>query len=683
MISVKINDLKFFVKPGSTILEACKSVGITIPRFCFHESLSIAGNCRICLVELEGSEKPVASCLTEASENISIYTDSVFVRKARENVMETLLLNHPLDCPICDQAGECDLQDQAQNFGNDYSRYFFNKRGVEDKDCGPLIKTIMTRCIHCTRCVRFGSEVAGVEILGTFGRGSSTEIGSYVSKFFDSELSGNVIDLCPVGALNSKPSSLKTRPWELRVQETIDFTDSTGSSVYVHSKETEIHRVLPKNNDQINQNFISDKARFSYDSNRFNRIKKIFNYKLEKNKYKSINWTELYTNLNSIFFNSTSKQTLLIDESLGFDALEYLKKIKNASKNLALASINANIKPNNFYVYGTTDKIHSINDCKSICFFFSVNPKKESSVINSRFRILYQNSFLSFIGINSFFSYNSPIHFFNLNLKKSLNIFEGKHSVLSQTILTSFSPFIVTSSNLTKRFFCHFTQFVSYLKSFSNTVKILQIHSTANQESLLFFNIKNIIRNKLLLSSDLLCFNLDDNFLTRKRIKDFTKNIIWFNTHGSDLANKSNTIVPLLSEFEEKRIFLNLEQRPQKTYEIFTRFFDARAVEKILFSLFQRYSFYTNSSSFKVTTLLQNNFHDFIYEILKIPSLFDSIDNVYTYLIHDKNFDINYVYKLPTKPNLEDFYCSNKWTKNSNVMQQSSQTLRKTSFNFK
>jgi len=212
VISVRINDLTFSIKPGMTIIEACKSVGITIPRFCYHESLSIAGNCRICLVELEGSEKPVASCLTEALENISIYTDSIFVKKARENVMETLLLNHPLDCPICDQAGECDLQDQAQTFGNDYSRYFFNKRGVEDKDCGPLIKTIMTRCIHCTRCVRFGSEVAGVDILGTFGRGSSTEVGSYVSKFFNSELSGNVIDLCPVGALNSKPASLKTRP---------------------------------------------------------------------------------------------------------------------------------------------------------------------------------------------------------------------------------------------------------------------------------------------------------------------------------------------------------------------------------------------------------------------------------------------------------------------------------------
>lgn len=212
MVNIEINNLRFFVKKEITVLEACKYIGITIPRFCYHETLSIAGNCRMCLVELENIEKPVASCLTEVSDNMSVYTDSPFVKKARENVIETLLLNHPLDCPICDQAGECDLQDQAKSFGSDYSRFFFNKRGVEDKSCGPLIKTIMTRCIHCTRCVRFGSEIGGVDFLGTLNRGTSTEIGGYVSKFFDSEISGNVIDLCPVGALTSKPFSFKARP---------------------------------------------------------------------------------------------------------------------------------------------------------------------------------------------------------------------------------------------------------------------------------------------------------------------------------------------------------------------------------------------------------------------------------------------------------------------------------------
>jgi len=272
MVLLKINGLNFRLKGGVSIIEACKTVGIIIPRFCYHETLSISGNCRMCLVEIEGIEKPVASCLTEISDGLSIYTDSLFVKKARENVVETLLLNHPLDCPICDQAGECDLQDQAKTFGNDYSRFFFNKRGVEDKDCGPLIKTIMTRCIHCTRCVRFGSEVAGIDFLGTLNRGTSTEIGSYVSKFFDSEISGNVIDLCPVGALTSKPYGFQARPWELRVGETIDITDSTGANIYVNFKEADIYRILPKSNKNLNENIITDKARFSYDANRKNRV---------------------------------------------------------------------------------------------------------------------------------------------------------------------------------------------------------------------------------------------------------------------------------------------------------------------------------------------------------------------------------------------------------------------------
>jgi len=289
MVCIKINELKFLIKPGTTIIEACKTVGITIPRFCYHETLSISGNCRMCLVEIEGLEKPVASCLTEISEGISIYTDSAFVQKARENVVETLLLNHPLDCPICDQAGECDLQDQVKSFGNESTRYYFNKRGVEDKNCGPLIKTIMTRCIHCTRCVRFGSEVAGIDFLGTLNRGTSTEIGSYVSKFFDSEISGNVIDLCPVGALTSKPYGFKARPWELRVNETIDLTDSTGSNMYINFKESDIYRVLPKSNKNINEQIISDKARFSYDSNRKNRIKNIFRFKPTVQKLRTIN----------------------------------------------------------------------------------------------------------------------------------------------------------------------------------------------------------------------------------------------------------------------------------------------------------------------------------------------------------------------------------------------------------
>jgi NADH dehydrogenase/NADH:ubiquinone oxidoreductase subunit G len=248
MISIKINDFEFLVRPNISILDACKYAGINVPRFCYHETLSVSGNCRMCLVEIENLEKPLASCVAEVEEGMSIWVDTPFVKKARENVVEALLLNHPLDCPICDQAGECDLQDQTKTYGSSYSRFFFEKTSSEDKYCGPLIKTIMTRCITCTRCVRYAAEVAGVEFFGTINRGNGTEIGAYVSRMFESEISGNVIDLCPVGALTSKPYAFKARPWELRLTESIDITDSLGSNVYVNFKETEILRVLPKSN---------------------------------------------------------------------------------------------------------------------------------------------------------------------------------------------------------------------------------------------------------------------------------------------------------------------------------------------------------------------------------------------------------------------------------------------------
>ena len=211
MVTITINNKKYDFKKDLTILQACEQVDITIPRFCYHDKLSVAGNCRMCLVEVEKSPKPVASCAMPIANNMVIFTDTPLVKKAREAVLEFLLINHPLDCPICDQGGECDLQDITLNYGSDRSRFFEFKRGVEDKECGPIIKTIMTRCIHCTRCIRFISEIAGTDSLGTLGRGENTEIGTYVNKFIKTELSGNLVDLCPVGALTSKPYAFSAR----------------------------------------------------------------------------------------------------------------------------------------------------------------------------------------------------------------------------------------------------------------------------------------------------------------------------------------------------------------------------------------------------------------------------------------------------------------------------------------
>eukprot|EP00302_Diacronema_sp_CCMP2436_P023218 CAMPEP_0179926746 /NCGR_PEP_ID=MMETSP0983-20121128/7947_1 /TAXON_ID=483367 /ORGANISM="non described non described, Strain CCMP 2436" /LENGTH=764 /DNA_ID=CAMNT_0021830401 /DNA_START=10 /DNA_END=2304 /DNA_ORIENTATION=+ len=260
------------VQKGGSILQACEQIGIQIPRFCYHERLSVAGNCRMCLVEIEKAPKPVAACAMPAAPGMKIFTNSPIVKKAREGVMEFLLANHPLDCPICDQGGECDLQDQAMYFGSDRGRTQESRRGVEDKNLGPLVKTVMTRCIHCTRCVRFATEVAGVDELGTVGRGNAMEIGTYVERMLDSELSGNIVDLCPVGALTSKPYAFTSRPWELRTTDSVDVLDGMGSNIRVDTRGGEVMRILPRLNEEINEEWIADKTRYAYDGLKRQRL---------------------------------------------------------------------------------------------------------------------------------------------------------------------------------------------------------------------------------------------------------------------------------------------------------------------------------------------------------------------------------------------------------------------------
>ncbi|KAF8071212.1 NADH dehydrogenase [ubiquinone] iron-sulfur protein 1 [Scenedesmus sp. PABB004] len=271
-IEVFVNDEPVNIPKGSSVLQACDAAGVDIPRFCYHHRLSIAGNCRMCLVEVEKSPKPVASCAMPAGPGMKIKTDTPLVKKAREGVMEFLLINHPLDCPICDQGGECDLQDQAMVFGSDRSRFVEVKRAVDDKNLGPLVKTVMTRCIHCTRCVRFSKEVAGVPDMGVTGRGRDSEIGTYVDKLLASELSGNVIDLCPVGALTSKPAAFTSRAWELKSTESIDVSDALGAAIKVDSRGVEVMRITPRLNEAVNEEWISDKARFQFDALKRQRL---------------------------------------------------------------------------------------------------------------------------------------------------------------------------------------------------------------------------------------------------------------------------------------------------------------------------------------------------------------------------------------------------------------------------
>ncbi|HSY85658.1 MAG TPA: NADH-quinone oxidoreductase subunit NuoG [Verrucomicrobiae bacterium] len=265
MPKLTIDGAAIEVPAGATVLQACELAGKEIPRFCYHERLSVAGNCRMCLVEQEKSPKPIASCAMPAAEGMVIHTDTPMVRQARKGVMEFLLANHPLDCPICDQGGECDLQDQAMAYGMDHGRFAEAKRAVRDKNFGPLVKTSMNRCIHCTRCVRFSTEVAGVEELGALGRGEHMEISTYIERALRSELSANIIDLCPVGALTSKPYAFMARPWELHSTESVDVLDAVGSNINVDTRGREVMRVLPRLNEAVNEEWISDKTRFACD----------------------------------------------------------------------------------------------------------------------------------------------------------------------------------------------------------------------------------------------------------------------------------------------------------------------------------------------------------------------------------------------------------------------------------
>ena len=300
MVNLFINDIPVKVPNKTTILQACDTVGIDIPRFCFHERLLVAGNCRMCLVEIEKSPKPVPSCTLQVMEGMKVFTKTPLVQKAQEAVLEFLLINHPLDCPICDQGGECDLQDQSINFGSDSSRFYIKKRGVEDKNIGPVVKTVMTRCIHCTRCVRFATEVAGLKDLGTTGRGKKTEIGTYVSKLLKTELSGNVVDLCPVGALTSKPYAFKARPWELKSTNSIDILDSLGSNIIINTKGNDIVRILPRLNESLNEEWLTDKARFSFDGIKCQRIDSPL-VRDSLGNFMKVSWEVAFNTLNTFF----------------------------------------------------------------------------------------------------------------------------------------------------------------------------------------------------------------------------------------------------------------------------------------------------------------------------------------------------------------------------------------------
>ena len=383
MPKITVDGAEIEVPAGITVLQACELAGKEIPRFCYHERLSIAGNCRMCLVEISpGPPKPAASCALPVGEGMDIKTDSEMVRKARRGVMEFLLINHPLDCPICDQGGECDLQDQAMAYGVDFSRYREPKRASEDLDLGPLVETHMTRCISCTRCVRFTTEVAGITQMGQTGRGEDSEITSYLGETLESNLQGNIIDLCPVGALVSKPYAFTARPWELTKTETIDVMDALGSNIRVDTKGREVMRILPRNHDGVNEEWISDKTRFVWDGLRRQRLDTP--YIRENGKLRKATWGEALAAAAKAM--KGKKVAGLVGDLAPVEAVYALKElVESLGGSVECRTDNAKLPAGNRGGYAGTATIEDIDSAKMIQLI-GTNPRLEAPVLNARLR---------------------------------------------------------------------------------------------------------------------------------------------------------------------------------------------------------------------------------------------------------------------------------------------------------
>jgi NADH-quinone oxidoreductase subunit G len=390
MVKLTVDGIEVEVAPGSNVLQAAEAAGIEIPRFCYHERLSVAGNCRMCLVEIEKAPpKPFASCSYPVNEGMVVHTDTPMVRAARRGVMEFLLINHPLDCPICDQGGECDLQDQAVGYGGDTSRYNENKRAVVNPDLGPLVKTIMTRCIHCTRCIRFSTEIAGVSEMGATARGENMVVGTYVEKALSSELSGNLIDICPVGALTSKPYAFVARPWELKKTDSVDVLDAVGSSIRVDTRGADVLRILPRLNEDVNEEWLADKSRFALDGLKRRRLDTPWVKKA--GKLVRATWPEAFDAIETKLKGLAGDRIgAIAGDLVDAESVIALKDLLASlgSQNLDCRQDGAALDTSrrDFYTFNTS--IAGIEEADALLIVGS-NPRHEAPLINARIRKRY------------------------------------------------------------------------------------------------------------------------------------------------------------------------------------------------------------------------------------------------------------------------------------------------------
>tara|TARA_Y100000590_G_scaffold408543_2_gene499733 strand:+ start:434 stop:2473 length:2040 start_codon:yes stop_codon:yes gene_type:complete len=577
MPKIIVNNKEVEFENGMTVLQACEIAGVEIPRFCYHERLSIAGNCRMCLVEMEKSPKPIASCAMPAADGMKIKTNTTFVEKARKGVMEFLLANHPLDCPVCDQGGECDLQDQSLFYGFDNSRYSENKRQVKEKHMGPLIKTQMTRCIHCTRCVRFAQEVAGIPELGAIGRGEDTEITTYLEKSMESELSANVIDLCPVGALTSKPYAFESRPWDLKKTETVDVMDAVGSNIRVDTYGWQVKRILPRVNEDINEEWISDKTRYACDGLLKQRLDVPFIR--ENGRLQKASWDKALKVLIDKFKLFQPNQIAgvvgdLADLEMIYSFKVFFEKCIG-SKNFECRQDRIYLNPNERMNYVFNSTINGIEESDFI-LLIGTNPRLEATILNSRIRKAYLKSKLKIYSIGDPGDLTYPYEKLTPNTSTIKEIISGLHEI-SKKIKKSKKPIIIIGeSALSGRsgqyIFESIKNFLStnnFIKKEWNALNVLTqqaskvgavdlgIYSIEKEDNFSFFNKLDNDEFKLiyLLGADDIKINKKDKF------------IIYQGSHGDKGAEMADIILPGAAYTEKDGFFINLEGKLQAAYK--------------------------------------------------------------------------------------------------------------------
>lgn len=666
-ITININGNPFNVEPNISVLQACEMANIVIPRFCYHERLSVAGNCRMCLVEVEKMPKLQVSCSIPVMPNMVVKTDSPAVKKAREGVLEFLLINHPLDCPICDQGGECDLQDQSLIYGGDRSRFKEFKRATEDKDCGPLIKTVMTRCIHCTRCVRFANEVIGVPAFGTSGRGNSLEIGTYVGKMLSSELSGNIIDLCPVGALTSKPYAFLARPWELKSTESIDIFDSLHSNIRIDTRGYDIMRILPRLNEAINEEWISDKARFSFDGLLVQRLTTPL-VKDKEGLFNPISWDNAL-DLIVTKLKKTSSQNLTFLPGDLCD-VETLLVVKNFTLLANAKVINQSFENYINSDYQTFFKFNTLikNIAKAdLCLLIGINPKIEGPILNYhlRKRFLLGNFNVSYIGSQLKLSF--PTTQLGNSFSSLFSILEGSHS-FCKTIKRSKRPLIIFGRS-----------FQSYMKD--NNLDLA--FTILNKNSSLINNFWNGVNYFNNYTSNFayynFCLNTNQNVGNAKagilyileNTKPLSKSInydflVYQGHHGCVNAQKADLILPSTSVMEKSSLYINCEGRLQYSQSASVSLNLAKPSAVILQTIF------SSVVKLKEFTNVNLNINDFIpfsnFAINAVSTSFFSLSNpLYSCLVIQNSYICSSLF--------DNFYQTDIISENSTNMSKSSKLL--------